>query len=129
PTRIYVKPLIAAIREPGGVKALAHITGGGLVDNVPRALPGHLAARIDLGLIDVPPVFRWLAENGPLEEAEMLRTFNCGVGMVVIAAADKADALATALSDGGETVFRLGTIEDRDGAPVVFDGKLDFGTA
>ncbi|MCB1496063.1 MAG: phosphoribosylformylglycinamidine cyclo-ligase [Bauldia sp.] len=128
PTRIYVKPLIAAIRDPGGVKALAHITGGGLVDNVPRALPDHLAARIDLGLIDVPPVFRWLAETGPLEEAEMLRTFNCGVGMVVIAAADRADALATALGDAGETVYRLGTIEDRAAAPVVFDGKLDLGT-
>ncbi len=128
PTRIYVKSLLAAIRDPGGVKALAHITGGGLIDNVPRALPDHLAARIDLGRIDMPPVFRWLAETGPLEEAEMLRTFNCGVGMVVIAEPERADALAATLTDAGETVFRLGAVEQRGEAPVVFDGKLALGS-
>ncbi len=127
PTRIYVKPLLAAMREPGGIKALAHITGGGLIDNVPRALPSHLAARIDLERIEVPPVFRWLAESGQLAEPEMLRTFNCGVGMVVIAAPHRADALATALSDVGETVFRLGTVEERTGDAIVLDGKLQFG--
>ncbi len=128
PTRIYVKPLIAAIRNPGGVKALAHITGGGLLENVPRALPDTLAARIDLGRIEVPPVFKWLAETGPLEEPEMLRTFNCGVGMVVIAEPERAEALETALADAGETVFRLGTVETRTDAPVIFDGKLALGS-
>jgi len=128
PTRIYVKPLLAVLREPGGVMALAHITGGGLIDNVPRVLPDRLAARIDLGRITVPPVFHWLAETGPLEEREMLRTFNCGVGMVVIAEADRADALVEALADAGETVFRLGVIEERMDAPIVFDGKLELGS-
>ena len=82
PTRIYVRSCLAAIRATGAVKALAHITGGGLVENVPRVLPKHLAAEVDLGAVPVPPVFRWLAASGPVAEAEMLRTFNCGIGMV-----------------------------------------------
>ena len=98
PTRIYVKPLLHALRTVGGIKALAHITGGGFVDNIPRVLPDALAARIDLGAVPVPPVFVWLAERGPVDEAEMLRTFNCGVGMVMVAEPAKADALAAALS-------------------------------
>ena len=82
PTRIYVRSCLAAIRETGAVKALAHITGGGLVENIPRVLPAHLAAEIDLTRIDVPPVFRWLAR--PVAQQEMLRTFNCGVGMILV---------------------------------------------
>ncbi|MCB1500319.1 MAG: phosphoribosylformylglycinamidine cyclo-ligase [Bauldia sp.] len=126
PTRIYVKPLLAALREPGRVKALAHITGGGFVDNIPRALPRSLAARIDLAAVNVPPVFRWLAEAGPIAEAEMLRTFNCGVGMIVVVKAEAADAVAAILETAGETVFRLGRVEPREDAPVVFDGALDL---
>jgi phosphoribosylformylglycinamidine cyclo-ligase len=124
PTRIYVKPLLAAMASPGRIKALAHITGGGLVDNIPRVLPAGLAARIDLSAIAVPPVFAWLAEAGPIAEPEMLRTFNCGVGMVVIAAAKEADAVAETLAAEGETVFRLGAIEVRSSEPIVFTGKL-----
>ena len=126
PTRIYVKPLLEALREPGRIKALAHITGGGFVDNIPRALPASLAARIDLGAIDVPPVFRWLAEAGPVAEAEMLRTFNCGVGMIAVVRADAADAVTAVFEAAGETVFRLGRVEPRQDASVVFDGALDL---
>jgi phosphoribosylformylglycinamidine cyclo-ligase len=126
PTRIYVKPLLAAMKEPGRIKALAHITGGGFVDNIPRVLPATLAARIDLSCIDVPPVFRWLADAGPIAQAEMLRTFNCGVGMVAIVAADAADSVTEILAKEGETVFRLGKVEARQHAPVVFDGALDL---
>jgi phosphoribosylformylglycinamidine cyclo-ligase len=127
PTRIYVKPLLRAVREVGGVKAMAHITGGGFTDNVPRVLPSGVAARIDLGRIAVPPVFRWLAGTGAVPEDEMLRTFNCGVGMVVVVEADAAAGIADALSDFGETVFRLGVIGPRSGPPVVYDGTLGLG--
>ncbi len=129
PTRIYVKPLLAAMQEPGRIKALAHITGGGFVDNIPRVLPAGLAARIDLAAVAVPPVFRWVANAGPVSEAEMLRTFNCGVGMVVVVAADAADKVTATLAAEGETVFRLGAIEPRNGDPVVFDGALDVASA
>ena len=83
PTRIYVAPLLKAIRTTGAVKALAHITGGGITDNLPRVIPDAVAARIDLGRLRPPPVFGWLARHG-IDEAEMLRTYNCGVGMVVV---------------------------------------------
>ena len=93
PTRIYVRSCLAAIREAGGVKALAHITGGGFTENIPRALPDGLAVRIDLASVPVLPVFKWLAKTGGIAEPEMLRTFNCGIGMVAIVESDKADAL------------------------------------
>jgi phosphoribosylformylglycinamidine cyclo-ligase len=126
PTRIYVRPLLHAIRETGGIKALAHITGGGLVDNVPRILPPALAARIDLAHIEVPPVFGWLAAAGAITESEMLRTFNCGIGMVIIVEPDKADAVVKTLTTAGETVTELGAIENRTATAVVFDGALDL---
>ena len=90
PTRIYVRPLLAAIRETGAIKALAHITGGGFPENIPRVLPEGVAVEIDLSRIAVPPVFGWLARTGGVETGEMLRTFNCGVGMVVVVAAGNA---------------------------------------
>ncbi|WP_421723904.1 phosphoribosylformylglycinamidine cyclo-ligase [Bauldia sp.] len=127
PTRIYVRSLLTALRNPGGIKALAHITGGGLVENIPRALPPHLAARIDLAAIPVPPVFRWIAEAGPVDEAEMLKTFNCGVGMAIVAARDDVDALRHALTDAGETVFAVGEIVARDDKAIVFDNHLNLG--
>ena len=127
PTRIYVKPLLAAIRETKAVKALAHITGGGITENLPRVLPAGTAARIDLAAIPVLPVFRWLAGLGRIEEAEMLRTFNCGIGMVVVAPAAEADRVAAVLEGAGETVVRLGEIVAGDGsAHVVYDGALDL---
>jgi phosphoribosylformylglycinamidine cyclo-ligase len=125
PTRIYVKPLLAAIRETGAVKALAHITGGGLPENLPRVLPGTLAAEIDLASITVPPVFGWLAQAGGIAETEMLRTFNCGVGMALVCGGGEAEALCAFLRGQGETAAIIGKIAERgDGAPVRFSGGL-----
>jgi phosphoribosylformylglycinamidine cyclo-ligase len=113
PTRIYVRPLLAAIRA-GGVRALAHVTGGGLTENLPRVLPDGLGAAIDHGW-PAPAVFTWLAAEGGIAEAEMLRTFNCGIGMVVVAAPDRADALAALLAAEGETVHRIGRVTEGTG--------------
>jgi phosphoribosylformylglycinamidine cyclo-ligase len=119
PTRIYVKSCLAAIRA-GGVKALAHITGGGLVDNIPRVVPEGLGVRLDAGAWTVPPVFRWLARAGDIGAAEMARTFNCGIGMVAIVGAAEADALARLLTNSGESVRRIGAVAARaPGAPEV----------
>ena len=125
PTRIYVKSCLAAL-VGGGVTALAHITGGGLVDNLPRVLPPDLAAEIDSAAWAVPPVFRWLAEAGGVDSAEMVRTFNCGIGMVVVAAEAAAEARAT-LIRAGETVVDMGRIAPRraDGPAVVLHGWED----
>ena len=109
PTRIYVRPALAAIRR-GGVRALAHITGGGLTENVPRVLPDGLGIEIDLGAWALPPVFEWLIREGGLDRAEALRTFNCGIGMVVIIAPQTAEAAAAGLAEAGETVHRIGTV-------------------
>jgi len=126
PTRIYIKPLLAAIRTTGAVKALAHITGGGLTENIPRVLPAGVAARIDLAKLPLPPVFRWLARIGAIAEAEMLRAFNCGVGMAIVVPAERSDAVAASLRREGETVVVIGHIEKRADAPVVYDGVLDL---
>ncbi len=122
PTRIYVKPLLAAFRAGPHIKALAHITGGGFIDNIPRVLPEGLAASIDLDEVRVPKVFGWLARTGGVAEREMLRTFNCGVGMIVVVAPEAADAVTQLLSEEGESVMRLGTIVAGEG--VVFSGSL-----
>ncbi len=129
PTRIYVKPILAALRAGAPIKALAHITGGGFIDNIPRILPDALAARVDLGAIAVPPVFGWLAGLGKIAEREMLRTFNCGIGMVAVVAASEADAVGTRLAEAGERVVRMGYLEARRGDAVVFNGRLDLGEA
>jgi phosphoribosylformylglycinamidine cyclo-ligase len=121
PTRLYVSSALQAIRT-GGVHALAHITGGGLTENLPRVLPSGLGAAIDLGAWPLPPVFRWLADVGGIAGAEMLRTFNAGIGMVVVADPARADALAGLLRDAGETVFHLGTVTPGDG--VSYTGTL-----
>ena len=127
PTRIYVKPVLAAIRATGAVKALAHITGGGLTENIPRVLPTDTAARINLGAVPVPPVFRWLAGLGNIDEREMLRTFNCGVGMAVVVTSEAAQTVAAALEVQGESVAVIGRIEARSGDAVVYDGTLGLG--
>ena len=124
PTRIYVRSCLAAIRETSAVKALAHITGGGLLENIPRVIPKHLAAEIDLGAIEVPPVFRWLAR--PVAEAEMLRTFNCGIGMMLVVDPAQAENVRSVLEARGETVTTLGLIAARDKSAVVFRGNLDL---
>jgi len=126
PTRVYVRSCLAAIRETGAVKALAHLTGGGFPDNIPRVLPEGLAAEIDLSAVPVLPVFRWLASAGNVAEAEMLRTFNCGIGMIAVVAADKAAAVAAVLAEAGETVVTLGRLipQADDGERVHYAGSL-----
>ncbi len=122
PTRIYVKPVLAALKAVSGIKALCHITGGGFTDNIPRVLPKGMAAKIDLPSIHALPVFQWLAQAGNIEEAEMLRTFNCGIGMIAVVAADQANAAIEAFKQAGERAFPIGEIASGDG--VQFSGKL-----
>lgn len=122
PTRLYVKPALAAIRA-GGVHALAHVTGGGITENLPRVLPEGLGAEIDLGAWALPPVFGWLAQAGGIDQAEMLKTFNSGIGMILSVAADRADAIAALLADQGETVHRLGHVAAGEG--VRYSGTLE----
>jgi phosphoribosylformylglycinamidine cyclo-ligase len=128
PTRIYVKSCLAAIRETKAVKGFAHITGGGFPDNIPRVLPKGLGARIDLTKVVVPPVFKWLAAEGGIAQNEMLRTFNCGIGMIVAVAPKDAVAVADAFARAGEKVVTLGNVVRAAEEPrVVYDGTLDLG--
>lgn len=113
PTRIYVKPLLKAIRASNGIKALAHITGGGFIENIPRVLPKTTVAEIDLDAVPYMPVFNWLQDVGHVAEREMLRTFNCGIGMIVVVAAKDARKVAASLRRSGETVVTFGTIRKR----------------
>ena len=126
PTRLYVKQALAAVRA-GGVHGLAHITGGGLTENPPRVLPaptenGGLACEIDLSAWSLPPVFRWLATTANMSVPELLKTFNCGIGMIAVVAADRAEALTDLLRAEGETVFTLGRIVPGEG--VIYKGDL-----
>ncbi len=129
PTRIYVKPLLTALEATGGsegaIKALAHITGGGLTENVPRVLPASVAARIDLASWQAPAVFGWLARAGRLEGAEMLRTFNCGIGMVVVVGKGDADGLVRLLQEWGEAPHVIGEIIAPTGEKSSAKGKGD----
>ncbi len=130
PTRLYVKSVLSVIRSTGAVKALAHVTGGGITENLPRVLPAGTIARIDLSNLIVPPVFRWLASVGAVAPEEMLRAFNCGVGMAVVVPVEREEEVADAFAAAGETVIRLGVIEPGTGAAhVVYDGAADFGFA
>ena len=114
PTRLYVKPLLALMQAmPGVVKGMAHITGGGSTENVPRMLRDELVARIDAASWKLPPLFQWLQEAGNVDMQEMYRVFNCGIGMAVVVAADQADAVTAQLSAAGETVHRIGRIDAR----------------
>lgn len=121
PTRLYVKPALAAIRA-GGVHGLAHITGGGLSENLPRVLPDGLGAEIDLNAWDLPGVFTWLAGQGGMAEAEMLKTFNCGLGMILVVSPDQAEALSALLGAAGEDVARIGRVVP--GADLRYSGSL-----
>ena len=114
PTRLYVKPILAALKQ-FEIKGMAHITGGGITENVPRILPENTVAQIDAKAWVLPKLFQWLQKAGNVETQEMYRTFNCGIGMVVVAAAENADALAAFLTEQGETVYRLGAIRERVG--------------
>ncbi len=121
PTRLYVAPALAAIRA-GGVRALAHITGGGLTENLPRVLPADLGATIDLGSWPLPAVFGWLADQGGMAQGEMLKTFNAGIGMVLVVAADRTAALRDLLTDAGEAVHRIGHVTAMPG--ITYTGKI-----
>jgi len=114
PTRIYVKPVLRLMKSVN-VKGLAHITGGGLVENIPRILPGGLAARIERGAWPMPALFTWLKQQGNVTDREMFRVFNCGIGMVVIVSAAEAAAAENLLAEAGETVWRIGTVRRRNG--------------
>ena len=119
PTRIYVKSCLEAIRQfPKDIKALAHITGGGLTENVPRVLPNNMNMKIDAENFSqnhsFPPVFAWLQKTGNISNEEMWRTFNCGIGMVLVVTKSRADKVAALLVSEGETVYRVGTIEWAD---------------
>ncbi len=127
PTRIYVKSCLAACRA-GLVHAMAHITGGGFWENIPRVLPDGVAAHLDPTAWDLPPVFRWLMTEGGVAPVEMARTFNCGIGMVIAVPADRADEAAALLAEAGETVIRLGDLRPcagPDGPTVVMDGLAE----
>ena len=124
PTRLYVRPALAAIRA-GGVRALAHITGGGITLNLPRVLPDGLGAEIDLAAWPLPPVFAWLAAVAGLPPDELLRTFNAGIGMILVVDPGCADGVAAVLEAGGETVHRLGHV--RPGRGVHYAGALGEG--
>ena len=126
PTRIYVRQILAALKNGVKIKALAHITGGGFTENIPRVLPDTLAASIDRSAIVAPPVFRWLAEQGGVATDEMMRTFNCGVGMVMVASANEKDTLIAELKSAGEEPLVLGELIDRDGEAVVYSGELSL---
>jgi phosphoribosylformylglycinamidine cyclo-ligase len=125
PTRIYVKAALAA-HATARVKAFAHITGGGLPGNVPRVLPPNAGVRVDLSALPCQPVFHWLAKAGKVEEAEMLRTFNCGIGFVAVVAPNDASAIADCFHSHGEKAFPIGIVEKRrdDGPAMRFSGKL-----
>jgi phosphoribosylformylglycinamidine cyclo-ligase len=112
PTRIYVKPVLRLLAEVQ-VRGLAHITGGGLVENVPRCLPDGVCAVLERSAWPLPPLFRWLQEQGGVADGEMHRVFNCGIGMVVVVASADADRATTLLRSAGETVYRIGVIAPR----------------
>jgi phosphoribosylformylglycinamidine cyclo-ligase len=125
PTRIYVRSVLKAIRETDGIKGLAHITGGGLTENLPRILPVGLAGHVDLRAWKAPPVFGWLASAGSLDNAEMLRTFNCGIGLVLLAAASNTKRVLAALAAAGEMPIVIGELEPGRGVKSKAKGKGD----
>jgi phosphoribosylformylglycinamidine cyclo-ligase len=124
PTRLYVRSCLEAI-QTGGVKGLAHITGGGITDNLPRCLPDGLDADVDLSAIPVLPVFQWLAKEAGIAEAEMLRTFNCGIGMIAVSDEKNAGHVIDAFQEGGDHAVRIGKLIKGDAeAKVVYRGRL-----
>src|SRR5437868_3650353 len=127
PTRLYVKSCLRAIGESGAVKGLAHITGGGFTDNIPRVLPKHLGVGIDLERLPVLPVFKWLAEQGGIAELELLRTFNCGIGMIAIVSPDAVEDVTDILTESGESVTLLGeVVRAKNDQRVIYNGHLDL---
>ncbi|HXP72795.1 MAG TPA: phosphoribosylformylglycinamidine cyclo-ligase [Stellaceae bacterium] len=112
PTRLYVKSCLSAAAA-GGVKALAHITGGGLVENIPRVIPPSVSVEIDARAWTLPPVFRWLAETAGISRGELARVFNCGLGMIAVVDPSRVEAISRTFADAGETVYRVGHVVPR----------------
>jgi len=127
PTQIYIKQVIGAIHA-NKLKALSHITGGGITDNVPRSLPDGVLAEIDLESWPLPPLFAWLEETGNLGDEELLRTFNCGIGMILITPKENAPLLKKSFSEAGETIYEIGVIRSAakpDAPPgIKYQGRL-----
>ena len=125
PTKIYVKSCLEALKL-GGITGLAHITGGGLIENPPRTFDSNLSAQIDAKSWEMPPVYRWLIKTGRIESMELARTFNCGIGMIVIVKPDQAATITKKLQDSGERVFQIGHLKARaSGAPPVIIENMD----
>lgn len=118
PTRIYVKSCLAAVRA-GHVKALAHITGGGFIENIPRVLPQGLGVEIDTTAVPLPPMMTWLSKIAGIEGPELARTFNCGIGMAAVVAPDQVDAARAVFSEHGESVFRIGAVTKHTSGPAI----------
>jgi phosphoribosylformylglycinamidine cyclo-ligase len=127
PTRLYVKSCLRAIKETSAVKGLAHITGGGFTDNIPRVLPTHLGVGIDLARLPMRPVFKWLAAQGGIAEPELLRTFNCGIGMIAIVKPDELKEVTEVFEASGESIAMLGAVIPAAGeSRIVYNGHLDL---
>ena len=129
PTKIYVKAL-KPLMDQSLIKAAAHITGGGFTENIPRILPKGLDARVDLATVKPPPVFAWLAHQGGIEEAEMLKTFNCGIGMVLVVASEQADDVIAQLAEANEPSYLIGEVasnETEEEARTSYTGRLGLG--
>jgi phosphoribosylformylglycinamidine cyclo-ligase len=124
PTRIYVKPVLAALKAGLEIKALAHITGGGITENLPRVLPDAVSASVNLNAIDLPPVFNWLAATGGVEESEMLRTFNCGVGMILVVEQSQIEAVLAHFSSHHIAAVHIGFLTEKVDASVTYSGTL-----
>lgn len=114
PTRLYVKPILAALKQ-FSIKGMAHITGGGITENVPRILPNNTVANINTDSWSLPKLFQWLQQAGQVQMQEMYRTFNCGIGMVIIVDAKEATTIQQFLQQQGETVYQIGTVQARQG--------------
>lgn len=126
PTQIYVKSLLGAQKETNALKAMAHITGGGLLENIPRALPDVLAVSLDLSAVNVPAEMKWAAQTANLSAHDLLATFNCGIGMVVMVAESDVAQVSEALARCGEKVLRLGSVVERDGDAVIIEKPLSL---
>ncbi len=124
PTRIYVASCLPLMRDGNAVKGFAHITGGGLTENLPRILPKGLSAVIDLDQWELPPVFQWLRSAGHLDDVEMLKTFNCGIGAALVVAADDAEQISAKLIASGEQVITLGTLTQASESAITYQGTL-----
>jgi phosphoribosylformylglycinamidine cyclo-ligase len=127
PTRIYVRAVLEAVRSTGAIKGLAHITGGGFLENIPRVLPDDCGVDLDLGRVRAAPVFGWLAAAGNIAADEMMRTFNCGVGMVLIVDGARADAVLEHFTQSGESVLDIGQVVERQiGDRVIISTPIDL---